>query len=335
MEHAGWDIKILSDIKQVEKRSLRAGLIALFSELLIIVFVVLIIQRQRRMYQMKQIEEDTRIMLEYANEQLESRVASRTKELTEANERLTQEIHDRKKTEEVLKQTRGELIHAAKLAALGQLSAGINHEMNQPLAAIRSYADNGMKFMDKNRLEQARWNLEQIAELTERMGQVVAQLKLFSRKSSGQTQIVPLHGAIDGALEILKPSIRKIPIDIHVQLDPENVEVKANNVLLQQVFVNLLNNAIHAVEDEQDPYVKIKSHLHDGRVHILIYDNGKGIKEEELPHIFEPFYSTKISGQGLGLGLTITERILKEADGKIYVTSSEAGTVFEIILEQA
>ncbi len=335
MEHAGWDVKILSNLKAIKRKTNKVILYTFAAEIFAVLLMLLMIQRQVRLTQLKKYEKQTRLMLQESNEKLESRVLARTTELTESNKRLKREITDRIKTEEALQQTREELVHAAKLAALGQMSAGINHELNQPLAAIRSYADNASQFLEKERFEDTRWNLEQIAELTERMGKVVAQLKLFSRKSSGKIERVPLHGVIDGALEILKPVVRKLDVNILVSLEPESVEVMANNVLLQQVFVNLINNAVQAVELLNMPEISIKSSKQSKRVHIRVEDNGSGITADKLPHIFEPFFTTKLSGQGLGLGLTITDRILKEIGGEIFVASSQAGTTFEVILKEA
>lgn len=335
MENAGWNVKILSDINAVKGKAFRLCLYTLMGEIVSFLIFVLLIQRQKRLAQLKEYELQTRKMLQQSNEQLESRVEVRTAELTDSNERLTREINERIKAEEELKQTRDELIHAAKLAALGQMSASINHEMNQPLAAIRSYAENGRLFLEKDRVDDALWNLDQIAELTERMGQVVAQLKLFSRKSSGKIVRVPLHGAIDGALEILNPIIRKLDLKIDVILQPENIEVMANNVLLQQVFVNLINNAIQAVEGVEQGNIRILAEKSRGKVIIIVEDNGSGIPDDKLEHIFEPFFTTKISGQGLGLGLTITDRILQEIEGSAFVTSSSAGTTFKIELDAA
>lgn len=335
MADAGWEVKILSDISSVKKRAVRLCIYMAVVECVLFLFLILLIQRRKRLGQLKQYELQTRKMLQASNEELESRVQVRTAELTESNKRLTREINDRIKTEEELKQTRDELLHAAKLAALGQMSASINHELNQPLAAIRSYAENARLFLLKDRVEDTRWNLEQIDELTERMGQVVAQLKLFSRKSSGKIVRVPLHGAIDGALEILNPIIRKLDLNIEVSLRPENVEVMANNVLLQQVFMNLINNAIHAVEKVENAKIKIVSEKQGDKVDIIVEDNGVGIPEDKLEHIFDPFFTTKISGKGLGLGLTITDRILKEIDGSVLVASSSEGTTFRIVLHAA
>lgn len=335
MAEAGWYVKIFSDMALVEKAALNSAFYTLLIELLVFITGLMLMHRHKRLKQLKRYELQTRKMLQESNEELESRVMIRTAELTETNKRLTREIQDRVKTEEELQQTRDELLHAAKLAALGQMSAGINHEMNQPLAAIRSYADNARQFLEKERFEDTLWNLEQIAELTERMGQVVAQLKLFSRKSSGKIVRVPLHGALDGAMEILRPIISKLHINFIITLNPENVEIMANNVLLQQVFVNLITNAIHAVEGKDNPQIEIISTSKDNKVFILVRDNGIGIPDNKLKQIFEPFYTTKLSGQGLGLGLTITERILKEVGGAIYIASSPLGTSVELVLNEA
>lgn len=335
MAEAGWYVKIFSNMSTVKKGALKSTFYTLLAELLILVSILLFIHRQKRLNQLKLYELQTRKMLEQSNEELESRVLIRTAELTETNKKLIREIQERVKAEEELQQTRDELLHAAKLAALGQMSAGINHEMNQPLAAIRSYAENAKLFLEKERFEETVWNLEQIAELTERMGQVVAQLKLFSRKSSGKIVRVPLHGALDGALEILRPIISKLHIRFDVKLEPESVEVMANNVLLQQVFVNLITNAVHAVEGVEEPAIEIRSTSRDRKVFILVRDNGVGIPNDKLKQIFEPFYTTKLTGQGLGLGLTITERILKEVGGAIYIASSPRGTSVELVLNEA
>jgi len=273
-------------------------------------------------------------VLQDANRKLETRVSERTHELTEINSLLRKEIEDRKRTEEVLQKTRSELVHAAKMASLGQMSAGINHELNQPLAAIRSYTDNGKLFLQKGRFEDAMWNLEQIGELTERMAQLGVQLKLFSRKSTGENTIVPLHGVIDGAMEILSPAIKKSGVAIDVQIEPKDLEVRGNYVLLQQVIVNLISNALHAVENQPVREIKIFSSEKEEKIAVIIQDNGPGIDYIHLPHIFEPFYTTKQSGQGLGLGLSITDRILQEMNGEITVSSSESGARFEFTLEK-
>ena len=182
MEHAGWNVQILTDTWRVERFIFLVFLISGFVFAFSCLFVLVVKQRRQRVVDLKRFEEQSRKVLQEANTKLETRVAERTHKLTETNTLLRKEIEDRKRTEVTLQHTRSELIHTAKMAALGQMSAGINHELNQPLAAIRSYSDNGRLFLQKGRLEDTLWNLEQISELTERMAQIGVQLKLFSRK---------------------------------------------------------------------------------------------------------------------------------------------------------
>lgn len=335
MEQAGWNVQILTETWRVERFVFLVFLVLSCILVLGSLLILLLRQRRQRKIDLTRFEEQSRKVLQAANEKLETRVTERTHELIETNTLLRKEIDDRKRAEAALQDTRSELIHAAKMAALGQMSAGINHELNQPLAAIRSYSDNGKQFLQKGRLEETMWNLEQISELTERMAQIGVQLKQFSRKTSGQIMVVPLHGVIDGALEILSPLIRKSEIKIAVTLQPENLEVRANHVLLQQVIVNLIGNALHAVEGLSPQKIDIFACRKDGKIAISVEDNGIGIPPEHLPHIFEPFFTTKKSGKGLGLGLTITERILQEMNGAIQVVSPQGRTKFEFFLEEA
>jgi len=337
MPEAGWNVHILTDTLTVKKRVLWINVMVGAAILLTYLLLLLLKQRQYRLAELGLMREKTRRTLQRANEKLEQRVQARTRELTETNKLLRREIQDRQRTEEALRRTRSELIHAAKMAVLGQMSAGINHELNQPLAAIRSYTDNGKEFLKKGRYDEALWNLEQIGELTERMAQIGVQLKLFSRKTSGQMTIVPLHGVIDGALEILRPAIRKHEVQIFVRLDPEDLKVQANNVLMQQVLVNLISNAIQAMEGCERRELHIEARVVERSAVISVCDTGPGIAPSDLPHIFDPFFTTKKSGQGLGLGLTITVRILQEMQGRIRadIPRDSQGACFEITLEKA
>ncbi len=335
MDQAGWNVRLLSETENVEKFviliNIMLSLMFMFGGLVHLV----VRQRRYRLAEIQRYEEHSRRILEEANERLESRVFERTAELTESNILLRKEVDDRKKAEIALQQTRSELIHTAKLAALGQMSAGINHELNQPLAAIRAYSDNGKQYLSKGRLEDAMWNLEQISELTERMAQIGAQLKVFSRKSSGQLTTVPLQSAIDGALEILNPILRKADVLINFDIEPKSLNVKANHVLLQQVLVNLINNALQAMEGRRERKITITAHKREGKIVITVQDSGTGISDDILPHIFDPFYTTKKSGHGLGLGLTITDRIIREMNGSIKVADAKQGARFEFSLEEA
>ncbi|MGB3211949.1 MAG: ATP-binding protein [Desulforhopalus sp.] len=334
MPQAGWNVHILTDTRILRKKVLLVNIMVGTGLCLGYILIILLFQRNHRLAELHRVEEESKKALQEANEQLESRVSDRTLKLTEANEMLRKEILDRKQTEIKLKRTRKELIHAAKLAVLGQMSAGINHELNQPLAAIRSYTDNGKQLLQKGRLEDAMWNLEQISELTERMAQIGIQLKLFSKKSSGMVAVVPLHGVIDGALEILKPSLHKEAVELTIDIQPENLEVRANYVLLQQVLVNLISNAMQALEGQKVKKITVECYEKDGKVVVAVRDNGPGVSNEHLNDIFEPFFTTKKSGQGLGLGLTISDRIVRDFGGNITLVHSNEGAHFEFTLEK-
>lgn len=335
MEEAGWNVRIMTDIQPLRRKIIEVNVLVCIVILFSYSLLALWRQRQRRLAELKRLEDQSRRVLQELNEKLESRVNERTVELVETNKQLLKEIQDRKKTEEVLKRTRSELVHAAKMATLGQMSAGINHELNQPLAAIRSYADNARQLLGKDRADEAEWNMSQIGELTDRMAQLGVQLKEFSRKSNEDLEIVPLHGVIDGALEILVPAIRKNDVTLRVNLDPENIELFANQVLLQQVMVNLLGNAIQAVEGSTKREININANEDGDKAFIVVKDSGPGVPEENLSSIFDPFFTTKPSGSGLGLGLTITERILNEMGGDIKAEASIEGAIFIVTLRLA
>jgi len=333
MPHAGWQVHILSDIRQVRNLVLRSlvGISAVF--MLLVLVLSMFRQRQQRVQERIRLEEETRLMLEEVNAGLELRVSERTRALTESNRQLLVEIEDRKHTEEKLRLARSELIHTAKLAAIGQMATGINHELNQPLAAIRAYADNGREFLEKGRIKDAQWNLDQIGELIDRMARIGAQLKIFSRKTRGRLTCLPLHGIVDGALEIVAPLLRKTGVEIRISIVPEDIQLQTNSVLLQQALVNLISNGIQAVQGQPEMIVQVRGSYYNDLVRIEVHDNGPGLDGADVEKVFEPFYTTKPAGQGLGLGLTITRRIIEEMDGEIQLSSSEQGTSFVLLLK--
>lgn len=334
MPQAGWNVHILKDTISLKKKVIIVNIVVGSALIVLYVLTILLNQRQYRIAEMNRLEEEAKRALQRINEQLESRVSDRTQKLTLANKQLKKEILDRKRTEVKLKRTRKELIHAAKLAVLGQMSAGINHELNQPLAAIRSYTDNGKQFLEKGRFEDAMWNMEQITELTDRMANIGIQLKQFSKKSSGQIVTVPIHSVIDGAMEILKPALKKEQVEISINIDPTDLEVKANHVLLQQVIVNLISNGMQAIEKQNNKKIEVECSVCGERVLVSVQDNGKGIDKDTVKKIFEPFYTTKKAGQGLGLGLTISDRIVRDLGGQIQYVSNPKGARFEFFLEK-
>lgn len=334
MDHAGWQVHVLSETGKVQGGVVRILLAILAFFGLVGCSLFMVWQRQQRIRERIHHQEQTREMLQLTNAGLEQRVNERTCELTTANTLLRKEIEERKKTEEKLRLARSELVHTAKLATIGQMATGINHELNQPLAAIQAYADNGRKFLEKGRQQEALWNFKQISELIERMARIGSQLKIFSRKTRGNINSVPLYSVVDGALEIITPLLRKTGVEINVVILPDDVMVQANSVLLQQALVNLISNAIQALQEQSEKQIEVLAFIEQANTCITIQDNGPGLPRDK-EKIFEPFYTTKPAGQGLGLGLTITRRIIEDMNGTISIDSDTQGTTALIMLQTA
>lgn len=300
-----WDVYILTDWRSITRPVLVTMAIIAFMLLLtlLLVYVLWKNQRQRREYEQK------------AREDLEAKVAERTRELQHTQE---------------------ELVQAAKMAALGQLSAGINHELNNPLTAIRAYADNATQFLAIGKPEMAHHNLLEIVSLTERMATITRQLKTFSRKSAGQIETCDLHWALDSALSIVQPKLAQTRIVLTQQRDAATRYVQADLVWLEQILVNLISNAAEAVEEQAEPRVWVTLQAHAGQVDISVRDNGTGISEAAMPHVFEAFFTTKIIGKGLGLGLSISYRLARDMNGQLRVANApQGGAIFTLTLQQA
>lgn len=269
----------------------------------------------------KQSEEELR----RARDTLETRVKKRTEDLSKTNERLTKEIDEHRRTEKTLRQTQDELIHAAKLAGLGQMSTAISHEINQPLSAIRSYADNAQTLLNHERKQDVQWNLTQISQLTARMAQIIKQLKMFARKSPGQSVAVSLQAVFDESLSLLESKIKRDEIKIVKKFPPEELFVLGDMVRLEQVFVNLISNAIQAMNNIAPRILYLDAYLEDNTVAITVRDTGPGIPKNHLASIFDPFFTTKEAGQGLGLGLAISYRIIDGLGGTIQAENNPTG----------
>ena len=251
----------------------------------------------------------------------------------ETNRRLSGEIEERKRAEESLRQTRDELIQAAKLAMLGQLAAGINHELNQPLAAIRAYAENARIFLARERPASADTNLEQIIELTARMSEISAQLRQFSRKSGETLTAVSPEACFDYALRLFQARLREAGVEVIRRWPEEPCWVRADLVRLEQVLVNLIGNALQAMAATAGPRLELSIAVQAERVVMSVADNGPGIPDEHLGQIFEPFFTTKPTGKGLGLGLSISSRIIDDLGGSLSAANCpEGGARFTIRL---
>ncbi|MCG7866912.1 MAG: ATP-binding protein, partial [Candidatus Thiodiazotropha taylori] len=327
MPEAGWLVHLLIPMKEVKQEVLDAiGASSVAFTVLLLIGLVMS-QRYRRNRERALYEAEVNQSLREARDRLEQRVQERTVD-------LHQEIEERRRIQEALQETRDELIQAAKLAMLGQMSASISHEVNQPLAAIRTYTDNARLLLEQERCADVSWNLEQISELIETMTQISSQLKLFARKSDGSRRPVSVHNVIESSKRILNPQLRKSATEIQYKLAKQDPLVMADPVRLEQVLVNLIANAVNAMENQQSRWVSIEMVKQGGELKIDILDNGPGIPADHLERIFDPFFTTKESG--LGLGLSISHHIIESMGGTLSAHNSEkAGALFTLRLPLA
>ncbi|WP_417247766.1 sensor histidine kinase [Celeribacter sp.] len=276
--------------------------------------------------------------LAVANARLEARVAKRTQALEAANRELIHEIAEREEAEARLKRAQADLVQAGKLTALGEMSAGISHELNQPLMAIRSFAENAQAFLERDNAQKAGENLGRISELARRMGRIIKNLRAFARQESEAVTDVDLGAAVDGALEMMQAKISRTGVETDWTPPARAVRVRGGEVRLQQVVMNLVSNAADAMSDS--PVKRITITVQDGDpVRLRVADTGPGIAEPEK--MFDPFYTTKEVGaaQGMGLGLSISYGLIQSFGGSIRgmnrAPHEGGGAMFEITLPRA
>ncbi|MEX3015082.1 sensor histidine kinase [Gymnodinialimonas hymeniacidonis] len=253
--------------------------------------------------------------------------------VTERTAALKSEVEERRATEERLRATQKELVQAGKLAALGSMSAALSHEFNQPLAAVKSYAENAGTFLDRGRSTEARENIERISGMADRMASISKHLRNFARRPQDRTGPVALTQVVDDALELMQPRLRAV--DVHYDRPPAEIWARGGPVRLQQVVVNLLGNALDAMAGMEPQRIEII--LTGGESsEIAVRDFGPGLSQDALEQAFDPFFTTKDPGQGLGLGLSISYNIVRDFGGQLAVTNHpQGGAVFRIVLEAA
>lgn len=326
MPQAGWTIHILADTRSVARQVNAALALVLATLAALTLAAIAVHQRRRRITERLHIQASV-------NAELEHRVALRTDELTRANHQLEAEVAERRRTENELRQTQSELVQASKLAALGQMSAGLSHELNQPLAAIRSYADNARKFMERERYDTANANLGLIVELTERMARIIRHLRTYARKEP--TTVKPTHvlRAIEESIALLGRRIEASGASVEIDVPEPDAQAIAGEVRLQQVMVNLISNALDAMTGSTDKQLTIRVVNIADAIVITVTDTGPGIPHENMSSVFDPFFTTKEVGAGLGLGLSITYGIVQQFGGTIAARNAErGGAIFEVRL---
>ncbi|MGG1945754.1 ATP-binding protein [Trinickia sp. NRRL B-1857] len=336
-----WRIMSLTDIAPARKSARYAALVAALGLSLAMIGTLYVLQRRRAIAQRLAMRET----LERMNDELERKVARRTGALARANKNLRNEIVQHKRTEATLKATLEELVQAGKMALIGQMSAGITHELNQPLAALRTLSDNALLFLQRGRQHEAEDNLRVIAGLIERMGKITAQLRRFSRKAPAERVPVAVERTLANALFLVEPRLRKEEVEVVRDRDDSGRAQTALIVLadanrLEQVLVNLLTNALDAMLGcpVRKLSIAVRADAEDDTwVEIVVSDTGAGILEAARERLFEPFFTTKPPGAGLGLGLAISAGIMRELGGTLKADAPAAagGASFILRLRRA
>ncbi|WP_417263656.1 sensor histidine kinase [Celeribacter sp.] len=326
----GLEAELLMDLRPVLSM---AGLQAGMASALALVFAAFLFFAMER-----------RRTLAEANARLEARVAARTEALELANRELQHEVHERHEAEARLKRAQADLVQAGKLSALGEMSAGISHELNQPLMAIRSFAENAQAFLERENPQKAADNLGRISELARRMGRIIKNLRAFARQEPETITDVELTSVIEAALEMTQAKISNAGVTLDWTPGAQ-IWVRGGEVRLQQVVMNLLSNAVDAMKtssetEEEDKRIEIRLTPGDP-TRLTIADTGPGISEPEK--IFDPFYTTKEVGasEGMGLGLSISYGLVQSFGGRIRgenrpdQSGTGGGAVFTIELQPA
>ncbi len=273
------------------------------------------------------------ILFYLINRRMAGRLISFQKESEELkllNQQLHWEVLERKKIQETLAVAEQSLAQHSKLAALGEMSAAVSHELNQPLAAMKTYLAGASLLLKRKRPEEALAALGRIDGLIERMGAITKQLKSYARKGGEKLQPVDMVEALGSALAIMEPQLSHSKVALAKILPKESAVVMADRLRIEQVLINLLRNAIDAVKASENPEIVVSITSSDDIV-LTVRDNGIGLSD--LDTLFEPFHTTKPAGDGVGLGLAISSGILSELDGRLTARNAAAGgAVFEITL---
>lgn len=250
--------------------------------------------------------------------------------LRDLNTRLQREISEREKMQKTLEVAEQSLAQSSKLAALGEMSAAVSHELNQPLAAMKTYLAGAALLIRRNRTDEALAAFDRIDGLIERMGAITRQLKSYARKGDARSQPLDMSDALISALSMMEPQLKHSNVRIRQILPDQSVLVIGDRMRIEQVLVNLLRNALDALKSVSDPEIEVI--LSKGETATLtVRDNGPGINDLDL--LFEPFHTTKEPGDGVGLGLAISSGIVADFGGRITArNASDGGAVFEVTL---
>ena len=308
---APWQLMVLDDLAPVRMAARNTAITASLAMAVLLLVAVALWQRRRALRQ----KLANQAALQAAHDMLESTVVARTAQLRAAQ---------------------GELVHSGKMAALGQMSVGVVHELNQPLTAMRTLSESAGILLDKNRLDDVRGNLQRICGMVDRLARLTSQLKTFAHRSDLPLVPLLLSQAIADAQAMVAEAAKKHRVAIEVDVQPAALSVMAEEAALGSVLVNLMRNAVEAMQDAPLRTLRLVARLDEGRVILSLSDTGPGIRPDILPRLFEPFVTSKPAGAGLGLGLVISAQLVRAMDGTLRAANqAQGGACFVVDLPAA
>lgn len=324
-----WTLFVMEPEAAVEATRNSAGLISILGSALGILLIMGLLSRAQQRSKRERVEKANAI-------RLERKVRDRTKELVQINSKLKGEVHDRREAQAALIVAQQDLIQAEKLAAIGQISATLAHEYNQPLSAVRSYAENALRYLERSQPKNVHENLDRISALVDRMATLSKSLLAFARKPDENVGAIDLRDALKDAMLLVRHEAKEHQVKINIAKMNTKMMVMADQLRLSQVIVNLLSNAMDAVKNEKSRWIDITWFDVGDFYKIEVLDSGKGIKKENLHKVFEPFFTSKKSGSGLGLGLSIAYNGVRDFGGSLEVVNKKgAGALFTLKLRKA
>ncbi|MFM2056237.1 MAG: hypothetical protein RLY71_622 [Pseudomonadota bacterium] len=329
-----WRLLIFSDLRGVRNQAVVHSLLTAVAAGFVLLLALYLTQRRRILHQ----KLEARQMLERANADLEQKVARRTRALSETNTRLRKEVAERVQAEQTLRAAQDELVHAAKMAVLGQLASGITHELTQPLGAIRTLSGNASEFLRRGDLKAVAGNLGIVARLADQMGGIIQPLKGFARKSVAVPAATDVAHAVSNALFLYDQRLRKEGVELRNLCEPGQAVAWCDPNRLEQVLINLIGNALDAMREAPVKVLTLQAAFDPAvpEVRVSVQDSGSGFDAAARERLFEPFFTTKAAGAGLGLGLAISRDIVREFGGDIEAGSPpDGGALFRLHLPVA
>jgi two-component system C4-dicarboxylate transport sensor histidine kinase DctB len=308
LQHAPWRLVTLDELTPVRNAARWAAATAGLAMAVLVLVAVTLWQRQRAVRH----KLASQAALQAAHDDLEATVVARTAQLRAAQ---------------------SELVHAGKMAALGQMSAGMVHELNQPLTALRTLSDSAGILLDHHRLDDLRGNLQRISAMVDRLARLTSRLKTFAHKSDQPPQAVPLLRSIVDAQALLDAEVKERDIRVEIDVRPAELSVMADEAAIGSLLINLMRNAIDAMQGAAQRILRVEARAQGERVILSVTDTGPGIRADILPRLFEPFVTSKPAGAGLGLGLVISAQLMRAVGGSVAASNcGQGGACFTVDL---